>query len=503
MYARKTLIIMITLLISNFFGYLSWYFVTNNISQIYVGSVGFAISFLGFAGIITDLGFSSAHIKRLSEGKDTGKCIGTYAVIRMILLILFIVIALFSIWGYRNVYPRKDFSTDFDQSVITIMIMWAILSNITAILTNTFIGKQQIAKAQIVTLISAIVQALITIIIVTSTNNVYLYALTYVAGGLVALATAVVLFRSYKIGRPSLEYAKSYVKYALPLMLVVSATPLVLSLDKVMIKYFLDNVDVSLYWNAQKFSALPESLSGSVMTVLFPAFSSLVAAGSLGEIRKMTWKAERFLSMALVPSALILMAVSDPFIRVFSDVAYAESAPVFSILMGWVIFRGLSKPYATHFGGFSKPIYALYLSAVYMPLNIILNIVFIPESILGVKLLGMGIQGAAMASLISAAVYYLVIRLLSYRLVKMGVNTRVLRHIVAAGISSCILYLFRLNVHELVRFYELAAAIAFGMLLYAGILYLFGEFGRKEIEFALDTLNPRKGVGYIVDEARK
>ncbi|MGA1822183.1 MAG: oligosaccharide flippase family protein [Thermoplasmatota archaeon] len=499
MYARKTLLIMVTLLISNFFGYLSWYFVTNNLPNVYVGSVGFAISFLGIAGIVTDLGLSSAHIKRVSEGKDLAKCIGTYAVIRLSLLILFIVIAFIAIMGYN----RLDQDDDLDQRLLMIMIIWSVLSNITAIVTNTFIGKQQIAKAQIVVLVSAIIQALITIVVVTSTNDLYLYALTYVAGGIVSLATAAVLFRNFKIGRPSVELAKSYFKYALPLMFVVSATPLVLYLDKVMIDFFLDEVGVSLYLNAQKFSGLPESLAGSVMTVLFPAFSSLVAAGSIGEIRKSTWKAERFLSMALIPAALILISVSEPFIIIFSDISYMDSAPVFSILMGWVIFRGLSKPYATHFGGFNKPVYSLYLSIVYIPLNIILNLLFIPESIFGIGLLGMGIQGAALASLISAIVYYFMIRFLSYRLVRMGVNTRVIRHIVAGGIVSCVLYLFRFNIYEFTRFYELIAAFALGMLAYTGILFLFGEFGRKEIDFALDTLNPRKGVGYVMDEARR
>ena len=503
MYARKTVLIMATLLISNLFGYLSWYFVTNNLPQSYVGSVAFAISYLGFFGVITDLGFSSAHIKRVSQGKDLGRCLGTYIAVKGVLLALFAFLAIGAIWGYRNVYPARDFSTDFDMDVILVMLIWALLSNITAVLVNTFLGKQQVAKAQITTLVSATVQALITIVIVLRFDNVILYALTYVLGAVVSLAVALYLFKGYDIKLPTREYFKSYVKYAFPLMLVVGAAPLVLHLDKIMIKLFLENVDVSLYWNAQKFSALPDALTGSVMTVLFPAFSAMVASGSIGEVRKSTLRAERFLSMAVFPCAFLLMAMSTPFIEVFSDVSYRGSAPIFLILMGWVILRALSKPYASHFGGFNKPSYSLYLNLVYIPSNIVLNLVLIPESIYGVQLAGWGLKGAAIATLVSGLLNYIMIRILSRKLIRIGPNHSLLRHLVAGGIVGSALYLIQAYYPFVDRFYEILFVFALGLVIYALILYLMGELKRKDVEFFMDTLNLKKGLGYLKDETRR
>lgn len=500
MYARKTALIMTTLLISNFFGYLSWYFVTNNLQQSYVGSVAFAISYLGFFGVITDLGFSSAHIKRVSQGKDLGRCMGTYITVKGVLLSLFILMALSAIWGYRNVYPGRDFSRDFDMDVIMVMVLWSVLSNITTILSNTFIGKQQVAKAQITVLVSAVVQSIVTIIVVLNFEDVILYALTYVLGAAVSLATGIILFRGFSIKPPTKEYFKSYVTFALPLMFVMGAAPLILYMDKVMIKLFLENTHVSLYWNAQKFSALPDALTGSVMTVLFPAFSSMVATGSLGEVRKSTLMAERFLSMAVFPCAFILMAISTPFIEVFSDISYSESAPVFLILMGWVIIRALSKPYSSHFGGFNKPVYSLYINLIVIPVNIILNLVLIPESIFGIPLAGMGIRGAALATLLSGTMKFVMIRFLSRRLIKIGPNRSVLRHLVAGGIVGCGLFLIQ-SLHPFVdRFYEILLVFAAGILIYGLLLYLMGELSKNDVKFFLDTINPKKSIRYIRDE---
>jgi len=52
--------------------------------------------------VIADLGFSAAHVKRISEGKDLGECIGTYATIKILLTVVMValVISGIAIWKY-------------------------------------------------------------------------------------------------------------------------------------------------------------------------------------------------------------------------------------------------------------------------------------------------------------------------------------------------------------------------------------------------------------------
>lgn len=59
-----------------------------------LGIVGFAIAFLALFSFISDLGFGGAHIKRISEGKDLGKCIGTYAAIQLVLITTMVAVVL-------------------------------------------------------------------------------------------------------------------------------------------------------------------------------------------------------------------------------------------------------------------------------------------------------------------------------------------------------------------------------------------------------------------------
>ncbi len=502
MHARKTFLLMSTRIGMSLFGYVSWFFIANHIRLDYTGSVGFAISFIGLFGLITELGFSTAHIKRISEGKDVGRCVGTLLSIKVFLLLIFTAILFIAIWGYKNVYPRMDFTNSYDEQVIYLMLIWFIFNNLTSVVTNTFIGKQQIAKTQAVLFTAAVIQAVITIGVVVMVEDVYLLALTWVVGAIASFAISMVLmWRTIpQIKPPTLAMMKSYTTFALPLMFVMALQPIVVNIDRVMIKLFYNNAQLAIYWNAQKFAMLPESVAASLGTVMFPAFSALIIAGKISRVRMLTHKAERYISMIITPIALILISISGPFILIFSDVQYAESAPIFSILMGWVMIRALVKPYMIHFASFDKPIYSLILSAVIMPLNIVLNLLFIPESIYGVPLLGMGAMGAALATLISAVINYAFVRYLSRKLIRTGVNTSVFRHIVSAGIVCCLIMLTQEYIYDITRFYEVIIFVGSGGLIYLGILIIFREFTRRDFDFFIDTFDIRKMYRYVKGE---
>src|SRR5512136_1955315 len=88
MIARKSLFIVIAQFITRFLGWVGLVVLAKywgDYAPEALGVIGFATSFIGIFSIIGDLGFYQAHIKRISEGKDLGTCIGTYVTIKIIL----------------------------------------------------------------------------------------------------------------------------------------------------------------------------------------------------------------------------------------------------------------------------------------------------------------------------------------------------------------------------------------------------------------------------------
>ena len=70
-----------------------------------LGIIGYATGIIGIFSLVANLGFSTTHRKKIAEGKDLAECIGTYFIIRMVLMTIWV--SAFIIWIYFVQY-RND-----------------------------------------------------------------------------------------------------------------------------------------------------------------------------------------------------------------------------------------------------------------------------------------------------------------------------------------------------------------------------------------------------------
>src|SRR5512137_436069 len=97
MIARKSALIIITQFFTRSLGWIGLLILAKlwgGFAPEALGVIGFAMSFVGIFNIISDLGFGQAHVKRISEGKDLGTCIGTFFTIKIILTNAMVLIVL-------------------------------------------------------------------------------------------------------------------------------------------------------------------------------------------------------------------------------------------------------------------------------------------------------------------------------------------------------------------------------------------------------------------------
>jgi peptidoglycan biosynthesis protein MviN/MurJ (putative lipid II flippase) len=137
---------------------------------------------------------------------------------------------------------------------------------------------------------------------------------------------------------------------------------------------------------------------------------------------------------------------------------------------------------------------------VNLPVSIVLNLVFIPSSLLGVQLLGLGAKGAAIAALVGAVISYVIVRALSYKLVPIGINMCVVKHLAAGAVMAVSVFLLEHYLYGIDRWYDLAIYTAIGGGIYLTLVWAMGEFKRSDALFFIDTLNARKMYDYISRE---
>ena len=116
MITKKSLLIVISYFFTRFLGW-SGLVVLAKLWSDYapeaLGIIGFALSFLAIFSIVTDLGFSRVHVKKVSEDKDLGTCIGTFATIKILLIGLMVTIVFSTLFIWKNVF-HEEFSNETD-----------------------------------------------------------------------------------------------------------------------------------------------------------------------------------------------------------------------------------------------------------------------------------------------------------------------------------------------------------------------------------------------------
>lgn len=504
MIARKSVLIITTKIIDGGLGYLGLFFIARFMSPTDYGIVSFAMGFVTLFTIFSELGFTSAHIKRVSEGKNLGRCIGTHLSLKTVLIMLATFILLSSLYIWTNLMDRGFESPDHLAAIYIIILFW-ISQQLVSTFIGTFKALKEISRIQIPYLINGIVRTSAIIYVAIFRMGPLALAWTYVLGEIANLIMVFLFFRHYPILKPTKKFVKSYSVFALPLILVTASNVIMHNIDKVMIQLFWASSDVGYYFSAYRLSNFITLFTGAISMLIFPTYSLLHKMGNVEGIKKLTYDSERHLSIIVFPMVFGLMILAEPTASILLS-GWMPAVPLLQILPFAVLFRSLSISYEAQFNGMNKPGINKNRILIMLAFNLTLNVLLIPKDIQllgGVKFFGLGSTGAAIATVVSVAVSLFYTRVMSYRLTGSKGNKRIILHAIAAIIMAAILYVFLYQydfVFLIARWYHLLLFGAFGLAIYLGVLALFKELTKEDLDFYVETLNIKKMGQYIKEE---
>ena len=147
MIARKSAFIIFVQLLNGILGFVGLKFIALYMEPWEYGVVGFAYGFVALFSIFGDLGFGAAHVKRISEGKDVGKCVGTFAATKLILTGILASVTILSIILWRFVFGR-GFESPVHEQVVYILLFYFVLASLSQVFTTTFSAKKKSLKVK-------------------------------------------------------------------------------------------------------------------------------------------------------------------------------------------------------------------------------------------------------------------------------------------------------------------------------------------------------------------
>jgi len=508
MIARRSLIIVSTQILIRFFGWIGLFVLAKlwgGFAPEALGTIGFAMAFVALFTFIGDLGFSAAHIKRISEGKDLGECVGTYFTVKFLLVGLMSLILIISVLLVEH--------DPLINTVIWIFIAYYIFTSLLQIPISTFEATKKIVKRQITLITENLVKVplFITVVVIGSglvaysvdnDNLIILLSSSYVLGIMSTFMVGLWLFRKYPIKKPKWSLFKSYFSFALPVMMLSLVSAFSVNTDKIMIGYFWDTIEVGYYFTMKQITHIFLILSGSIGIVLFPTLSNYHSNSNYEKIRNTTHLAERYISMVLIPIVIIVVIFSKTIINVMLNNSFIPASSVLIALMILCFISSISVPYTCLITGINKPSIAAKIGALICFTNIGLNFLLIPKdgllSYVGIN----GALAAAIATILANTIGFFGLRFYAKKLTDIHIfNKHIFLQLFAGFIMFCFLFVFNWKLY-IMSWYGLFLFSFFGLIIYLSILFIIKEFRKEDFNFFLDLFHPKEMIKYVSGEIK-
>jgi O-antigen/teichoic acid export membrane protein len=499
MFGRRSLLIVISMTLSSILAFIGLFAMTNYLGKDLYGNLSWVLATLGTLNIVADLGFDSAHTKRISEGQDENDCISTYIVIKLILIGVMVtfVFAALTAW---NTMTAASLSPE-TWNLVMLFLLYFIMYDLASIATITFNARMETAKGQLVWLIDPLIR--IPLIVFVSMNHMSInelaYAYVFAAMGVILLSTFLLLRGSFRWKKPTLF--RSYLKFALPLSFIAIAGAVTVNLDKILIGYFDNQGNVAYYSSAQTLLSTLAIIGTAVSTLAFPSFSKFHRDGDIESIRRVTYSAERYIAMIAIPIVTLIVLFPTEVCVTFFGAQFTPAGDTMRFLAITICLTLLNQVYASQILGVNRPDISAKITLGTFLLNVALLLLFVPKELFGVKMLGMSYTGAAITCALTALIVFLSVRIIVKGLTGTGSNPRILRHVLAGGVAGTVIVSLG-TVFTMSGVLSLIIFTAVTMVAFFASLSVFKEFSKSDIDYFLDLVNPKKMFSYMGEEMK-
>ncbi|MDC0243238.1 oligosaccharide flippase family protein [Marine Group III euryarchaeote] len=470
-----------------------------------LGLISFGTAYISLFLVISNLGFDTAHVKKVSEGKDLGRCVGTYLSFKILICVL-IILFVFSSFYIQSEFLNSDFSHPDQKKVIMLLLIPTILLQLVMVVSGTFEGQTKSASASLPYVLAPLVRLPFGISVAILGLGVYWLIYSKILRSLVLLFSFLYLFRNYPLKRPNLDYFKDYFSFAWKLFFYSMFTIISLQISRIILGSTHEVIDLGIYSTLHVLVSTLLILPASVKTLLFPVISKISRENqSSSRIISYVNRSERYISILILPLIITLGYFSEEVIHLFLGDNFISGSLTLSLLCIWVYLDSTKSPHGIQLMGTDRVGLNVIIGSFSIILHIFLNIILIPKSLYGYKLFGLGMEGAAISAIISALFLAISYRFVFFKIYGIGINRSLFVHFFA-GIILLAIYInfsYIFDISSLSSIYLFLAFIlisAFGATFFFLILATFNELTKEDYDFFRRSLDINETSKYATSE---
>ncbi|MDV0443847.1 flippase [Methanorbis rubei] len=443
-------------------GFLSTMLFTHLLGKDLMGVYFLFLAYFGIFNMIGDGGFGSAAVKRISEGKDQNEYLTAYATLRLILIIVSTLILLVigpyfvDLEGYN-------------------MVMWIIIALAAAFFGHTITyGVYSLGHVGIWNLstgINEISRISIQVIAVLLGYSVAGLFGGFVIG-LILSGIACIKYFTFKPARFGFRHLQSLFTYSMWAFLITTGSVVLTYTDTIFIGYFMTNGDVGVYRVALQLTTIGTFITAAIASTLTPKFSNWSAKGDLTQIPGILTRSITYGLLLAVPTAAGGILLSERLLYFFYGADFAVGGTACAILLLLQIVNVFMVFFGTTLSAIDHARQSFYATASAALLNIVLNVALIPL---------IGIEGAAVASLISIILNAVLLRHFLKRYVPIRFEAKPIIHIIASALLMAAFIFIYKEFVPLTNVCNVLIPVAVGAVIYFVVLFKLDKGIHDEI----------------------
>ena len=481
-------------------------FIAQNMGPNVLGVMGFAMASVGVLSFLSDFGVGSVHANHIRSGENLGKCVGAYATIRIVLLVVFtaVTFALIELWRRGQLGGAMPSNETVLDSMMGFLIYY-ILLGISQIATHTFDAQGAVAKVHVPVLLELVVRVSFIIYIASSSHRSSpegpaLLSASYAAGIIASTILVALLMSQVKISRPDRMILKKYIRSLAPVFAVSAMIILDLYLDKVLVGNFWGYHELGLYFGVQKMAIFVSVFSLSVATLILPSVTTYFWRRDVAASWDVVNQAERYVSLIVIPTAAFYLTFGQQIVTVFLSNQFSSAVQTMDVLVISSTIVALVLPLRSAIVGVGKHGTLAMIGFGGFAIQLVAMIILVPDRVNGIKMLGLKGFGAASSLLILSIYYFFVLRYMAWKTAKIVPNSRSFKHLVSAIVMVGVMYTVDWVFIPTIDGIALMALAVVGMIAYAVTAYLMGELEASDYRYFKSMLNPQDTLQYVVHE---
>ena len=467
---RQSLLSFGSLLVVTVIGYIATFYFAHYLGPAPLGAYFLFLAYYGIFDLIGDGGFGGAAVKRISEGKEQNEYFTAFFIMRIVLLGL-------SIVTFIIISP---FLAGLESNGLLYWLILALVAGTLASITGINLhGTAQVGIMQVSNLFNTIVKNLVQILAVFIGFGIGGLVAGFVAGTIAAIIINL-KFIKLTLSRCNRSHFSGLLSFSIWTFLSSGGALMFTYADTILIGLFMTEADVGIYRVAFQLTSVASFIVMAFHTVLFPRISKWHTENNFSSIEFSMTKAFTYSLFIGIPITAGGIILSEKLLYYLYGASFVSGSSVLIILLFVQIVNIFMFLLTTCLNAMDMPKMSFYITAGSALLNIVLNILFIPQY---------GIVGAAVASLITisinAALAYMVLK----SSLHISIDKTVLRNLGVSALIMSLALIAYVNIFPILDFIGLVLVLGFSAIIYFTSVLGIDRSIRNDLKELLDTMH--------------